>query len=47
MVLFCAGLAVTGRVWWERVLWGLLAAISLVWAVPSLKLPGFREGGSP
>lgn len=24
--LFCAGLAATGRAWWERILWGLLAA---------------------
>lgn len=26
LFLFCAGLAATGRTWWERVLWGLLAA---------------------
>jgi hypothetical protein len=26
LVLFCAGLAATGRTWWERTLWGLLAA---------------------
>jgi hypothetical protein len=26
LFLFCAGLAATGRAWWERVLWGLLAA---------------------
>lgn len=25
LLLFCAGLAATGRVWWERLLWGLLA----------------------
>jgi hypothetical protein len=25
--LFCAGLATTGRTWWERILWGLLAAV--------------------
>jgi hypothetical protein len=25
LFLFCAGLAATGRAWWERVLWGLLA----------------------
>ena len=27
LILFCAGLAVTGRAWWERVLWGLMAAL--------------------
>jgi hypothetical protein len=27
--VFCSGLAATGRVWWEQVLWALLAA---VWA---------------
>lgn len=26
LVLFCAGLAATSRTWWERALWGLLAA---------------------
>jgi len=32
--LFCAGLAATGRTWWERVLWGLLAAawIFQIWS---------------
>lgn len=30
LVLFCAGLAATGRTWWERVLWALLA---VGWAV--------------
>ncbi len=28
--LFCMGLAATGRTWWERVLWGLLAAAWVV-----------------
>jgi hypothetical protein len=27
LFLFCAGLAATGRTWWERILWGLLAAV--------------------
>lgn len=27
---FCAGLAATGRTWWERILWGLLAAAWVV-----------------
>ena len=27
LFLFCAGLATTGRTWWERILWGLLAAV--------------------
>ncbi|MBN1978299.1 MAG: hypothetical protein JW918_12960 [Anaerolineae bacterium] len=26
LLLFCAGLAATGHTWWERILWGLLAA---------------------
>lgn len=25
LLLFCVGLAATGRTWWERVLWSLLA----------------------
>ena len=33
MVLFCAGLAATGRRWWEWVLWGLLALGFLAQAV--------------
>lgn len=32
LFLFCAGLAATGRTWWERVLWGLLAAAWVVQA---------------
>jgi len=27
LILFCAGLAATGRGWWERALWGLLSAV--------------------
>jgi hypothetical protein len=30
LFLFCAGLATTGRAWWERILWGLLAAAWVV-----------------
>ena len=26
IALFCAGVAVTGRAWWEQGLWGMLAA---------------------
>jgi hypothetical protein len=35
LFLFCAGLAATGRAWWERVLWGLLAVawVVQVWVV--------------
>ena len=33
MVLFCAGLAATGRRWWEWALWGLLALGFLLQAV--------------
>lgn len=43
LALFCAGLAVTGRVWWERVLWGLLAA---VWAVQAWMTDRRAESGS-
>lgn len=32
LFLFCAGLAATGRAWWERVLWGLLAVAWVVQA---------------
>jgi hypothetical protein len=28
LFLFCAGLAATGRAWWERVLWGVVCAAS-------------------
>jgi hypothetical protein len=31
--LFCVGLAATSRIWWEQLLWGLLAA---AWAVRAL-----------
>ncbi|HEY76506.1 MAG TPA: hypothetical protein G4O00_10040 [Thermoflexia bacterium] len=30
LVLFCAGMAATGRVWWDRLLWG---ALTVGWAV--------------
>jgi hypothetical protein len=33
IALFCAGMAVTGRVWWEQGLWGTLAAGSIVYAL--------------
>ena len=36
LLLFCAGLAATSRRWWERALWGLLAA---AWALQAV-LPG-------
>jgi hypothetical protein len=32
LMLFCAGLAATGRAWWEQTLWGLLAVIFAVQA---------------
>jgi hypothetical protein len=32
LFLFCAGLAATGRTWWEHVLWGVLAAAWVVQA---------------
>ena len=32
LFLFCSGLAATARAWWERVLWGLLAAAWVVQA---------------
>jgi hypothetical protein len=32
IALFCAGMAVTGRAWWEQGLWGTLAAGAIVCA---------------
>ena len=32
LMLFCMGLASTARAWWERILWGLLAAAFAVQA---------------
>jgi hypothetical protein len=34
LFLFCTGLAATGYTWWERILWGLLAAawIFQIWS---------------
>ena len=32
LFIFCTGLAATGRTWWERALWGLLAAAWIVQA---------------
>jgi hypothetical protein len=32
LFVFCVGLAATGRTWWERGLWGLLAAAWVVQA---------------
>jgi hypothetical protein len=37
--LFCAGMAATGRGWWERVLWGALALIGLARAAFPGRLP--------
>jgi hypothetical protein len=33
LVLFCAGMAATGRAWWEHVLWSVLAVAFLVYAI--------------
>jgi hypothetical protein len=33
MALFCAGMAATGRAWWERALWGALAVAFAVYAL--------------
>ena len=35
LILVCGGLAATGRGWWERIVWGLLALSRLVWVVRS------------
>jgi len=40
LMLFCAGLAATARIGWERVLWGVLAVGFLVIALMSSKLRG-------
>ncbi|MDY6878135.1 MAG: hypothetical protein SWK90_18285 [Chloroflexota bacterium] len=42
LAFFCAGLAATGRSWWERVIWGLLAA---VWAVQAWMADRRAESG--
>ena len=34
LALFSAGLAATGRAWWERLCWGLLAVVWIVQAWP-------------
>ena len=43
LVLFCIGLAATTRTWWERVLWGLLAAAFVVqaWLAGRKGSPGY------
>ena len=33
LFLFCVGLVATSRAWWERILWGLLAA---AWVIKAL-----------
>jgi hypothetical protein len=45
LALFCAGLAATGRAWWERILWWLLTGIWVirVWAPKALH-HRFRPG---
>jgi hypothetical protein len=46
--LFCAGMAATGRAWWERVLWGALALIGLARALFPERLPfGGRRSPPP
>lgn len=48
LVLFCAGLAATGRTWWERALWGGLSALfaAQAWLVgrPAENRGGGRDG---
>ncbi|MGD1994428.1 MAG: hypothetical protein PVI59_14640 [Anaerolineae bacterium] len=45
LLLFCAGLAATARTWWERVLWGALAAAwgAQVWISRQKKMTAGRE----
>jgi hypothetical protein len=47
LFLFCAGLAATGRAWWERVLWGLLAAawIFQIWSAGRKKRYADKNNG--
>jgi hypothetical protein len=45
--LFCAGLLLRSGSWWERGIWGLCAALCIVWAVRSVRrLDGVREEGA-
>jgi hypothetical protein len=45
MALFCAGMAVTGRAWWEYGLWGMLVVGSLGYAIgPSLAKARQKKG---
>ena len=48
LVLFCAGLAATSGTWWERALWGLLAAAWMVqaWLAGRSKANGREGNGS-
>ena len=39
MILFCAGMAATGRSWWEWLLWGALA---IGWLA---RIVWYQEGG--
>ena len=45
LMLFCAGLAATGRAWWERTLWGLLTAIFAVQALLTGQVTKTTGGG--
>jgi F0F1-type ATP synthase membrane subunit c/vacuolar-type H+-ATPase subunit K len=42
-VLFCVGLLLCSGTWWERGIWGLCAAVLIVWAVRLARCLG-REG---
>lgn len=45
LALFGAGMAATGRAWWERALWGALAVAMLIYGWgPSVPGRGDKEG---
>jgi hypothetical protein len=45
--LFCAGMAATGRAWWERGLWGGGAIGLLVYSVKSRDADSADKKGGP
>lgn len=47
LVLFCAGLAATGRTWWEQALWGVLAVGLIALAIWEEWMYNRKNGRAP
>lgn len=46
-ILFCVGLLLCSGIWWERGIWGLSAALLIVWVVRlARRLGGVGEEGA-